>query len=370
MVSGLIDFSGFNPGAAFSRGVASGSGLVGGIQQGLAAGREEERLVQSNQAEAEQAEIDRQILSMARGAKTAFDIKDPDARDQFLLGRAIKIRDAGGDPSDTLALRELPFEQQNFELQDAINQASSVSELVSKAGRKKFIGTPQRVTEGGKNFLTGVTQNEDGSFSEERIEITGDFVSTLGQTAEEQAATEVSVAEKKEAGKLRAQFKLKPKVAEAVAAATGRGSAIVKAESDNKSNSAAFNVYETSINNLTEALSDTATGPVLGFIPSVTANQQIADGAVAMMGQTLKQVFRSAGEGTFTDADQKALLGLAPTRTDLPAARVAKIKMIDSIVRAKLEQPSGSTQQQEVDQAQVTAPATRIRFDAQGNIIQ
>lgn len=306
----------------------------------------------SQQSEAQQAEQQRMLMSVARDAKTALGISDPAQRNQYLGSRVQRIVAEGGDPSDTLALMKLPFEQQTFELQDAINQIADLSTLtggssfLKSAPQGKFIGTPQRVSEGGKNFLTGVVQKPDGTFGEERIEISGDFVSTLGQTAAEKTRSAIQEAGGKEVAKLKAQFKLKPKVAEAVALANARGKAAADIETKGRSNQTAFDVYQTSINNLTEALTDTTTGPVLGFIPAMTANQQIADGAVAMMGQTLKQVFRSAGEGTFTDADQKALLGLAPTRQDLPKARVAKIKMIDSIIRAKLEQPTGDAEQE------------------------
>jgi hypothetical protein len=54
------------------------------------------------------------------------------------------------------------------------------------------------------------------------------------------------------------------------------------------------------------------------------------------MAPILKQIFRTAGEGTFTDADQKLLLAMVPTRTDTPTARKAKLANIDTIVRAKL----------------------------------
>lgn len=69
----------------------------------------------------------------------------------------------------------------------------------------------------------------------------------------------------------------------------------------------------------------------------------MAEGSVAAMAPVLKQLFRTAGEGTFTDKDQQLLVSMLPTRTDTPAARQFKMTNIDNIVRAKLQAaPAGS----------------------------
>jgi hypothetical protein len=99
-------------------------------------------------------------------------------------------------------------------------------------------------------------------------------------------------------------------------------------------------MYDTAMNGLTESLGETTTGPVAGWLPAITSNQQVADGAVAAMAPVLKQLFRSSGEGAFTDKDQELLIEMIPTRKDNPEARVAKIKNIDAIVRAKLSSTS------------------------------
>lgn len=98
----------------------------------------------------------------------------------------------------------------------------------------------------------------------------------------------------------------------------------------------AYATYKTGIKSLEDAMAGTATGPVMGRIPAVTAGQQIAEGAEATMAPVLKQLFRDAGEGTFTDSDQAMLMKMVPTRKDHPEARKAKIEMIDGIVKAKL----------------------------------
>lgn len=57
------------------------------------------------------------------------------------------------------------------------------------------------------------------------------------------------------------------------------------------------------------------------------------------MAPVLKQLFRTAGEGTFSDSDQKLLVSMLPSRMDTPAAAKSKMQNIDAIVRAKLAPP-------------------------------
>ncbi len=78
------------------------------------------------------------------------------------------------------------------------------------------------------------------------------------------------------------------------------------------------------------------TGPVVGRFPAVSAEQQTADGAIATLAPILKQIFRSSGEGNFTDKDQELLMAMVPTRKDEPEARKAKIANIKSVVRSKM----------------------------------
>lgn len=101
---------------------------------------------------------------------------------------------------------------------------------------------------------------------------------------------------------------------------------------------ATFRLYEAAIRGANEGLEGSVTGPLMGRLPAVTAAQQTAEGGVAAMAPVLKQLFRTAGEGTFTDKDQELLLKMIPTRADLPEAREAKLANIDRIVRAKLGQ--------------------------------
>jgi hypothetical protein len=117
-----------------------------------------------------------------------------------------------------------------------------------------------------------------------------------------------------------------------------QAAAATKAANEARSTSpdAVWNMYQTARNGMMRALEQTSTGPIVGRIPAITASQQTAQGGVSAMAPVLKQLFRVAGEGVFTDRDQALLLEMVPDRTDLPAARDAKMVNIDAIVRAKL----------------------------------
>ncbi len=103
-----------------------------------------------------------------------------------------------------------------------------------------------------------------------------------------------------------------------------------------RNNAKAYDVYRAGIGGLSKAMDESATGPVAGRMPALTAKQQAAEGAVSALAPVLKQMFRAAGEGIFTDKDQELLLKMAPTRLDHPEARAAKLANIEAIVRAKL----------------------------------
>jgi len=100
---------------------------------------------------------------------------------------------------------------------------------------------------------------------------------------------------------------------------------------------AAWSTYSTAINQYKRDLGETwYLGPIYSMGPDVTPAQRTAAGSYANMAPVLKDVFRQAGEGTFTKDDQQVLLNMLPTRTDSPGTRKAKFENIDAIVRSKL----------------------------------
>ena len=154
--------------------------------------------------------------------------------------------------------------------------------------------------------------------------------------AESESIIEGSKAEAKEEGKLKAQLTGKPEVDAAVKLAISDVDSFIADSKEDKSSNKAMAVYETGIKSLTNSLEGTVTGPFVGLFPAISANAQIAEGAVSAMAPVLKKMFRESGEGTFTDSDQQMLLNMMPTRSDRPAAVAAKLENIDAIIRAKL----------------------------------
>jgi hypothetical protein len=167
------------------------------------------------------------------------------------------------------------------------------------------------------------------------------------------ADVEKVISSAKEAGKLTAQQKLKPAVEAAVIAAVGQAKAEVAKLGEERSSIKTLAIYNNSMSNLTKALDNTITGPFIGLTPALTANAQIADGAIAMMLPLMKDVFRGAGEGTFTEGDQKILTDMIPTRSDSAEARRTKIMFIDELIRARLTTaPVAEAQQSGLSEAE------------------
>lgn len=176
------------------------------------------------------------------------------------------------------------------------------------------------------------------------------------------ANVEKVITEAKEIGKLTAQHKLKPVVDAAVIAAVGQAKAEVAKLGEERSSVKTLDIYNNSMSNLTKALDNTITGPFIGLTPALTDNAQIADGAIAMMLPLMKDVFRGAGEGTFTEGDQKILTDMIPTRSDSAEARKSKIMFIDELIRARLTtapvaeaQPSGLSEAEQAELQQLRA---------------
>ncbi len=129
----------------------------------------------------------------------------------------------------------------------------------------------------------------------------------------------------------------RPEAKRAAKVAEGAGTAEVAKTERVRKNTIASDVFTASVDNLSKALAGVNTGPISGRLPAMTSGQQIADAATSQMLPALKQLFRQAGEGVFTDADQRALMGMVPTREMHPEAAKASIAMIKQIVSIKLE---------------------------------
>ncbi|MFM7012460.1 MAG: hypothetical protein ACKO0Z_24555 [Betaproteobacteria bacterium] len=134
------------------------------------------------------------------------------------------------------------------------------------------------------------------------------------------------------------EMKLLEKRAEIELAGSGQGNQSEIAQK-NQALQQTWRTYVAARDGLVSSLNSTVTGPFLGRggdTTAITEDQQTAEGAIAAMAPVLKQIFRIAGEGTFTDKDQELLLRMVPTRKDKAGARVRKLKNIDRIIKSKL----------------------------------
>ena len=323
--------------------------------QGVELGNDSKRIRQQSA----QYGIDRQqqldqVSDMAADAYELLPLFE--SGDQFqvmdkLKGRVDKITQSGGDPSDTIDFMtrlqngSLSAEQAKAELSTVIGKAqqlgvfgspqtAAIRDFKSKAAAAGLVeGTPEY--EHAAKVDLGVVARA-GSSAAERAATNSELGDAIvKQGAKEAAATE----DAKVRAKLMAELDLKPSIQKRVEEAVASVKTNTKISSDERSNERAFSVYESSISGLVSALDGANTGPMIGWLPALTANQQIADGAVAVMAPVLKGIFRTSGEGTFTDKDQAMLLTMIPTRSTAPEARASQLAMVDAVVRSKMGQP-------------------------------
>ncbi len=241
----------------------------------------------------------------------------------------------GGDPAQIQAAAKQLFDSTSRALQ-AFNAGSGVAQAkpsalieqydryVAQGGQLPFVD-PNR---SGNDFITQFAQSQVGAQYGAPTDVPGVGVvqpsRTQGPGGNVVISPESNVAN--------------AEAARAGQAATAKAQAEATAEQQQEltANQRTLEVWGVAKQGLVRALSGTSTGPVQGQLPAVTSGQQIAEGAVAAVAPVLKQLFRSAGEGVFTDRDQQLLLDMVPSRGDHQETIKAKIEMIDAIIQAKL----------------------------------
>lgn len=312
---------------------------------------------QQQSLQQEQTLLDNRRRSVIEAAVQVQSIQDPKGKVAFLKRRKIELQSKGISTEDTDEAINL------FESGDIKSGNEIIDRAVNfgvRTGMIKPLDGQQSAE--GKSFeslIANFSPEDKTKARRVKAGLEPRMVGSAIQTITEQG-TEVDIAQveevlsnAKETGKLTAQHKLKPVVESAVISAVGQAKAEVDKLGEQRSNDKALGVYETAMGNLTKALDNTITGPFIGFTPAMTSNAQIADGAIAMMLPLMKDVFRGAGEGTFTEGDQKILTDLIPTRNDNSEARASKITMLDSMIRAKLKTaPVAETQQSGLSEAE------------------
>ena len=277
-----------------------------------------------------------------------------------------RVQGLGGDAKESLAALELA---RSGDFTTVRSGAKNLIEVGVRQGDIKPQGGTQSAEGASFESLIANFSDEDKTKAR-RVKAGLDprMVGSAIQTITEQgieaniANVEKVITEAKEIGKLTAQHKLKPVVDAAVISAVGQAKAEVAKLGEERSSIKTLAIYNNSMSNLTKALDNTITGPFIGLTPALTANAQIADGAIAMMLPLMKDVFRGAGEGTFTEGDQKILTDMIPTRNDSAEARRSKITFIDELIRSKLTtapvaeaQPSGLSEAEQAELQQLRA---------------
>tara|TARA_R110000868_G_scaffold289791_1_gene550055 strand:+ start:224 stop:1561 length:1338 start_codon:yes stop_codon:yes gene_type:complete len=184
----------------------------------------------------------------------------------------------------------------------------------------------------------------------EKIELVAQVVATLAAS--------------KENAQLNERLKLEPKIKLAVDQASGLAKAIVEADEGRRDNGKALRAYEAGIGSLSTALGNTYTGVGGDLVAALTVEGQIANASIALMAPILKDIFRGAGEGTFTKDDQEILMAMLPTLNMRPGARAAALKAVDTVVRAKLSVPSVTDTTSGVDSSALPTIDTQAEYDA------
>ena len=309
-----------------------GAGVAGDLQPLIASRENQRRLLDEERSQA--------VLEDAFTIQRQLQAGDVPGAQNTALARFDAIRQLNGDPSHTLALLN---KLDAGDIEGALNDVTSVVDfgIATKRLRDPSDLVPAD-TQAFEGLIAGFTDEEKQKARRVKAGLAPRAVGSAGQTitvegiAGAVAGTLQTLAEGKETGTLTAQRKLKPGVQAAVTTAVKGAEALADQALLDRTNAGTFDVYETGMRGLVTGMDNTLTGPFIAMLPAVTANAQIADGAVAAMAPVLKQMFRAAGEGIFTDKDQELLLEMVPSRSDFPEARQAKLVNIDAIVRAKL----------------------------------
>lgn len=321
----------------------AGMGQLPQYKQAMALEAEQRR-----QAEAERR---KSALMANRGALFALS----QGRPEEALSALNSVRDFAPDEVDRVsALIQAGDPSAVKELSYLDQKAVAMGELApvagSEANKAQFAGNESYVDEAGNYFIA--TRVADPMTGETRAALSpvghsepqkGRVrpVNNLGLTAQQIPGQKANEAAAVASATAAVELKTMPELRAAVRGAEEAAAAAVKANEQQKTDQGAYTVWETGMGSLIGAFDETLTGPVVGWLPAVTTNQQIAVGAVAAIAPVLKQLFRASGEGVFTDRDQQLLLDMAPTRKDTPEAAAWKIQNIDRIIRAKLGMGDG-----------------------------
>lgn len=300
------------------------------------------------------------LRSVGIGALEALNIADPLQRNEFLQRRAQEIEARGGDPRDTLEALQMPFEQQQQALQGAVQIAQQAGALQTPAAeqQRKSQKGASFITKGkeGKLFVnTPVFDPFSGASKINKVAVTDELVSKLGETGEEQTLRLIEQA----GSSTQAVEESKAAVKAGEQAATD----IVKVDKG-----------ISNINRAIEALDKGArTGAVQRFLPSVKAASVELDNIRNSMGL---DVIGAATFGALSESElQFALSTAIPTglnEAELKAFLIRKRefqqKARDALANAAKAFSQGQTRAQLLTTQEAAKPATGESFTSSSGI--
>jgi hypothetical protein len=297
------------------------------------------------------------ILKFGLQIKPYLDAGDIGGAQRVYSQRIQDIKSRGGNPSDSMELAP-------YLMSGDTEGASALVGSVINAGREMGYlggsgGTPSGIQE--FNYLSQ-DLNEDERARAMRIKLgldpraMGNSSITIAQSpgltglvADSEATIAGAKSGASETAKLEAKTALEPQLVQKLEEIKAQVSSQKDLAKEDRSNARALAAYEQGMTSLGKALGATETGRVVGMLPAITSNAQIAEGAIAVMAPILKSIFRTAGEGTFTDKDQEMLITMLPTRKDTPEAAQAKLEMVDMVVRTKLGSSDSVEPEENID---------------------
>lgn len=284
-----------------------------------------------------------------------------DAATRLLENRHENIVKLGGDPRDTMGLLEMARDPNRR--QEALSELGGFYQAAVAAGEVELPGggvegakrtdvfkngAVLQTRSDGSIVLTtpagGAIGPSDPGWQEAISSATGSGIQYAGEEAAAKAYAQqgaqyqyaAPIAGAQANARAAVEAETAPAIAAATVAATKGAEAQVERGNTARTNAVAFDAYNKAMEGVRGAFSKTDTGPMAGRLPAVTAAQQGAEGARAAAAPVLKQLFRSSGEGVFTDKDQQLLMDMMPDRKDHPEVVQQKLNTIDAIVKAKL----------------------------------
>lgn len=293
-----------------------------------------QQAMQMNQQQINRADYEQGVERLKLINRLAVKVKElpPEQRGGFVNSlNQDMLKSVGIDPAQ---ISTVQLDDQSLDALIA-QTGAAIPESSDTAGMREFdslsSGLSKEEREKARRIQLGLDPRAVGSAA-----ITTATTGLTEDVAGSQAVIEGAKAGSREAAKLDEQLNKLPQVKAAVASAEQQVKELGDKRTTANQNQIAMGMYETAMKGLVSGLEGTDTGAIMGRLPAVTANQQIAEGAIAAIAPILKATFRTSGEGTFTDKDQELLMAMVPTRKDEPEARAAKINNINAIIAAKL----------------------------------